>query len=43
MYDAEKLEVTHILAPQGRQFDSEEEARKYSEAIGRKWLKDKYL
>ncbi len=37
------LEVTQLLAPEGKQFDTEEQAQQYSEAMARKWLKDKYL
>jgi hypothetical protein len=42
-HDAGELKVTSVLAPKGIEFDSEDEARSYSEAMAKKWLKDKYL
>ena len=42
-YVSGRLEVTKLLAPEGVQFDTEEQACHYSEAMARKWLKDKYL
>ncbi len=38
-----ELEVSQLLAPEGKDFDTEEQARLYSEKMAKKWLKEKYL
>jgi hypothetical protein len=37
------LEVLRLFAPEGKQCETEEEARAYSEGMARKWLHDRYL
>lgn len=37
------IEASLLLAPDGKRFPTEAEARDYSVAMARKWIKDKYL
>ena len=39
----DSVEVTELLAPKGREFDTEAEAKEYSDTMARKWIKDDYL
>ncbi len=37
------IEASLLMAPENRRFATEGEAREYSIAMARKWIKDKYL
>lgn len=42
-YKAGSLEISELLAPEGVELDTEEQARHYSEGMAKKWLNGKIL